>query len=196
MPEFKLERLTENLFYVTDKNWVFGLSSKERQFGLMFEVVDMYDATGDEKFEDYPILVGAAIMADKPHKSHYEGDGKPDHDGLLMDTYGYMGGVPVEHILLHSVNGKFGEIAKEFSVTEAKVVVEEPKFGTAASQGHKRIEYLQFKDNDAAQKFIRLLLEKRVGVLGMMIGFILDMPINLMGHDGWSVLRSQVNPKR
>ena len=200
----KKTELYNNLVYVTDKGWVFGLDDeKQRNFGIMFEITDMAEDTGEPEFEEYPYLVSAEIMADKCHKSFDESGEKPTHDSLLYDCKSYMGGVPIDHVLTHAVQSgtetgeAFDALKAQFTIDEAMVRTVNSNYGTYAAQNgpKSKHQYLQFKTEDAARKFIDYLVEKRCSALSVMIGFILDRPINMMGEDGWRVIRTQVYGK-
>ena len=202
----KTVRIMDSHIYSTSKNWTFGLGDDEsRQFGIMFEVIDMDEATGEPEFKDYPFVVSASIVADKPHESFNEGmdEGyKPTKSDLLYNTMSYMGGVPVDHTLSDAIKNSdesehlnaFDSLSSKFSVNEATVRGETPKYGTVAAQRGPLVEhrYLQFKTQDAAEKYVKLLLD-RAGCLGMMIGFILDRPVNMVGETGWDVISKHVH---
>lgn len=205
VPKLK-EMGSENLLYQTDPNWVFGLEDANHQFGIVYEITNMADATGEEEYEDYPFLVSAEIMAHKCHKSFDEQgfsgkecEGRADIESLRYDCKQYMGGVPIDHFLSLGVkNGNdegdaFEILAKNFTPFEAKIVTRKPTFGTWAAQNGPKtpIRYLQFKTEAAATKYVMLLAERAV-CMSMMIGFLLDRPINMMGDSGWSVVEKQV----
>jgi hypothetical protein len=206
----KKVEISENLIYVTDKSFQFGLDDdKQRQFGILFEIVNMDDATGEPEFEQYPYIVSAGIIADKCHKSFNEPDNaKPSKESLIFDTNGYMGTIPVDHILTHAIKSgseastsskqsNFDLVADQFKLNEATIITSKHDYGTIAAQQGKGTEhqYLQFKTEESAQKFIDYLIKHRISALSMMIGFILDRPINMMGNDGWSVLTDMVKGK-
>lgn len=189
----KLLEVSENLFYYTEKHFNYGLDDeKERQFGIMFEVLDTRDFD-EHADENYPFIVSAGIITDKPHESFNECEGEASKASLLYDCNSYMGTIPVDHILTHAVKGgnEQGEaweaLTKLFSCDKAKVVTTKAKFGTVAAQRGPEHEhkYFMFKDQETCMEFIEYLIEHRTGTMGMMIGFILDMPINLVGDSGW-----------
>jgi hypothetical protein len=196
--------LSDNLLYVTDKHWQFGMGENDEmhQFGIIFETIDMLEATGEKEFKQYPFLVSAEIMADNPHVSFDETGGNPDKTSLLYDCKSYMGGIPIDHELVNAVRNskeKSGEafnlVADQLSANEACVIITSPKFGTIAAQKGPGSEhkYLQFKTEEACQKFIAYILKHRISAMRMMIGFTLDKPINMIGDSGWSVMENQVN---
>lgn len=205
----KQVNITDNMVYVTDKTWKFGLEDKFHQFGIIFEIVDMHEATGEKEFKDYPFVVAASIMADKVHPSFNESSDKPTKTSLLCDCIGYMGGVPIDHTLVNGVQGseeakglpendnstEFDLVANQFKVSEARIKTFKSDYGAIAAQQGKGTEhrYLQFKTEEACQKFIDYLLKYRVSAMGMMIGFVLDKPINMIDDNGWSVVEKQVN---
>lgn len=186
----------DNYFYVTDKSFTFTLDDdKSRQFGVLFEVTDMLEATGDPEYSQYPFLVSASIVSDKVHKSLSEIE-KPNKFSLIYDAYNYMGGVPIDHVLLEEF-GDFEEIANRFKVTQAMMVEVEHKFGTYAAQHGEGAtsRYLQFKTQKDAELFIDILIKERVKSLSSMIGFILDRPINMAGNTGWDTVIKMVEGK-
>ena len=191
----KLQEIYDGRYYYTEPSFNFSLDDdKQRRFGLHVEVLNMLDATGEIEFESAPYIVSVSIVADKPHKSFDESnDGKTSKLALIEDCISYMGGVPVDHVLQDAVNGGFDEIKKQFTLDEAVLIKEKMTFGTIAAQKGKDAEYqyLRFKTEDAANKYVQLLL-KRASALTMMIGFILDRPVNMMGETGWSVIEKQV----
>lgn len=201
--------LNEGFTYVSSKNMTFTLDDdKQRTFGVLFETVDMYDATGDAEFKNYPFVVSASLMVNKLHPSFFEGEGKPDAIGLMLDCNGYMGGVCVDHVLTHEIScateaesepdaSNFEKLANQFKVNEACVKTNKHDFGTIAAQYGRGTEfsYLQFKTEAAARKYVSLLTE-RVPALSMLIGFILDRPLNMVGDSGWKTFETQVKGRR
>jgi len=188
-------KIDENKLYVTSESFTFELDDeKRRQFGVVFETTDMYEATGEEEFKDYPFLVQIGIIADKPHKSFNESDErseKPSKASLLSDCYGYMGSISVEHFLINGTkslaeqgeNG-FDAMAQNFTVLEATGM-------TYKTLSKKEVKYLAFKTEEAAQKFIDLIILHRLSAL-IFAGHILDQPVNRMGDTGWKQIITMV----
>lgn len=202
---------TERYYYQSSKDWVFQLDDdKDRQFGILYEAIDLYEATGEDEFKQYPIAVSASIIAHRPHAKFWDEAGapedvKPTLNDLRIETYRYMGGVPVDHVLANATrNAKepdkepFQCLVEQFSAAEACVITDHPRFGTVAAQSGpgSEYQYLRFKTWEAAEDYIKYLAEYRTGAMGMMIGFTLDRPINLAGETGWSVMEYQVTGKR
>lgn len=177
-----------------------GDSDADTPVGLYVEIIDMDGATGEPEFKDYPYLVSFELMAANPHPSFAEDvshAGEPDQLNLIYDAKSYMGGVPVDHTLTLAVNGGIDEIVKLFTPAEAKLVKSRPQYGTYAAQNGPgaEIKYLQFATAEAAERYVDWILQNRAGVLSMMVGFILDRPINMMGETGWNVIERQVRGK-
>ena len=199
----KLEEITTGHFYYTEKNWVFSLEDeKERQFGLYVEILNMGEATGEEAFKDYPFIVSFSLVPDKVHKSYNEEGNTPSKLGLIFDGYSYCGGVPIS--LEDTVKGgkegngePFDILTRLFSVNEACIKTDKPKYGTIAAQRgpNKEYKYFQFKTEEAALKLVNYIIEHRVSCLGLMIGFTLDRPINMAGNTGWDTFTSLVRGK-
>ena len=185
-------KLDDSKLYVTSKSFHFELDDeKPRQFGIVFETLDMYEATGEEEFKDYPYVVSIGIVADKPHKSFDESGGNPCQVSLLGDCLGYMGSISVDHVLVNGTksNAEKGEngfeaMASNFTVLEATVK-------TYKSIFERDEKYLSFKTEEAAQKFIDLVILHRLSVL-MLVGFILDQPVNRIGETGWGQITTMV----
>ena len=201
--------LSESHLYVTAKEFTFSLEDgKFRQFGVIFETTDMYDATGDKEFKEYPFIVSAQIMADRCHKSFNENDRvdvKPSKQDLLFDCLMYLGGVPIDHILTDSILGgselgqvdAFQNVAGYFNINEACVKTAVHQCGTIAAQrGKVEFKHLQFKTEEAATKFIDYIVAHRLSALSTMIGLILDKPVNLMGTTGWETIEKQVKGRK
>lgn len=191
----------------TDPNWVVLFSDDdneysendqvEHKFAVHFKAVDMYDATGEKEFEEFPIVVEATLVAANPHASFL--DGEPDtFEGRIEAAMNYMGGVPITHILQSTVVGAEGQgqdwdaIVKAFNPKEAMLKRETHRHGTwAAQNGNKPFEYLRFANIEAAERFVKMLAQ-RSAILGIMVGFILDQPINLIGDSGWSMIEHMI----
>lgn len=185
-----IEKINDELHYLTDESFKLQLSDgKDRQFGVAFRVLDMYDATGEDEFKKYPFAVEVDIVLDNPHKSFFEEDIKdPDKYMIIESCMSYMGGVPITHLLEQRVytndSKGFGGLCKNVDKDECKI-----KSRKDAQGEHK---YIMFKTYEAAVKYLTNMVNDRCGVLSIMIGFILDKPVNLIGETGWSVIEHQV----
>lgn len=193
------------LLYVTQPSWTFGLDDgDQQQFGVLFEIIDMYDATGEEEFENYPFVVEASIVAHEPSQEFAEDAGvdlSPDDYGynlaLIEMAYQYGGGVPITHIIQDEISKGSDKglqpLLKGIPKRDYDIVEVTPQFGTVAAQRGPgtRQETVHFADYDAARKYVENMLS-RLDALGVMIGFILDRPINMMGEPGWSTMEMHV----
>lgn len=208
--DLKRVELMEGHEYVTKKSFELVLNDdKNLQFGIVFQTVDMWNATGDPEFKEYPFTVSASIVMDKCHRSFDEsGMARPSKLSLLSDAMQYMGGIPIDHILTHDIifsnevrnkgykghQANFQTIVNQFNPNEAMVKSYTANFGTVAAQygSGSMFNYMQFKDEAAALKFVNYLIDHRINSLSMMIGFILDRPINLAGITGWDMVNNMV----
>ena len=184
--------IIDGYLFVTDPSFLYhDQNGDNQQFGYLFETVNMAEATGEPEFDSYPYVVSCSLMPAKVHHSFDEGDlAEPCDISRLFDAYQYAGGVPIDHTLSQDVNGGFDELCQHFTLREACIKKTTPTAGTVAAQQGKGIEfeYLQFADEDAAEKYVNLLLKDRVTAFSSLIGFILDRPINLIGDSGWKVM--------
>jgi len=192
----KFHEIIQGYYYATQENWVAGLDDDETiQLAVIAEVMDMYEATGDAEFEQYPFNLEVSIVVAYPGpawlaKAEESGEGSGDPAGALFDSYHYGGGVPIIHDLL-SIEGGGADLDR-WSARKMMWVRKKADYGTvAAQQGPGTIfEYPQFRDEKTALEFVNELL-KRVPAVMMMIGFFLDRPINMKGDLGWSVIQGQ-----
>lgn len=189
----------EGLHIAEQKGWQCTLGDDDKSVPLCYimEVIDMHGATGEAEFKKYPYLVSIGMMAVKPHKSFYEGEGKADRLSTIYDCNSYMGSVPVDHKLIQtdSLNKK---IMSKLKSGDACLVTQKPQFGTFAAQNGKGAEfqYPQFKTAEAAYEFGKQLIENYGNVTMTLCGFLLDQPINMMGETGWKTIETQVNGRK
>jgi len=199
--------INESSQYVTDKSFQLT-TDKLRQFGIVFETTNMMEATGEPQYENYPFVVSAVIVLDKPSKKFAKEAGLGNSVsklGAIAQCVSYMGGVPVDHILQDEmkssnesgIGSNFDLIANQFNATEATVNVQTSQFGTVAAQRGKLSQFksLHFATEKAAQKYIDYLILNRLFALSMLVGFILDRPINMVGHNGWSQIETMATGK-
>lgn len=187
---------SEGITIAENKAWHCELNEKSVPLCLVIEVIDMYEATGEKEFEQYPYLVSIGIMANKPHKSFYEGEGRPNKLDLIYDCNGYMGSIPVDRkfiqtdALNHNITGKL-------NIKDACLVTVKCDFGTIAAQEGKGSSFIypQFKTDEAACKYAQELVKLYGNTLMTLVGFTLDQPINLAGDSGWSQIETMVNGK-
>lgn len=186
----------EGLHIAENKSWHCEINDKKIPLCLIMEVLDMDGATGEPEFKQYPFIVSIGIIAAKPHKSFYEGKGKPNKLGLISDCNGYMGSIPVDHKLLRT-DALNKNLMGDLKAKSAKIVTHKQNFGTLAAQEGKgsEISYPQFKTAEDAYNFGRALIENYGNTLMTLVGFTLDQPINMMGEDGWKEIKTMVEGK-
>lgn len=98
------------------------------------------------------------------------------------------------HASLEDLKGDaFEALSKQFTAEEASVFRIKSQWGTVAAQQGPGTEhkYLRFATEAAARKYVQLL-SKRASAMGIMVGFILDRPINMMGETGWKQVQTMV----
>lgn len=192
----KFTEIYEGHIIAEKKVWTCEVEDKEVPLAIYIEILDMKEATGEPEFKQYPFVVSFGIMAAKPHKSFYEGEGKVERLSLLSDCHSYMGSVPIDHLLLET--DKLNKnITLELKAKDAQLTTHKAEFGTLAAQQGKgaEITYPQFKTYEAAEKWAKTMVEKYADVHMMCVGFVLDRPINMMGEPGWNTITKQVEGK-
>lgn len=193
--------LYEGHSFFSSPSWICGLEDNEElPLGFYLEVTDMYEATGEEEFKQYPFLFSISILPVNCDIEYSKDAGLSDEElegvdhAYLSDVYSYMGGVPVDHKFL-STDRLNKDLMNQLKIGQAMLVTSNPEYGTVAAQEGPGAEliYPRFKDEDDCQNFAESLIEAYGDALMMMIGFTLDAPINMAGHDGWSVIKSAVD---
>ncbi len=195
----KYTEYMENLIIADNKDWICQLEDSEKDvpLSLLIDITDMQEVTGEEGFEDYPFVMSLSIIAANPNKSLYEGEGKADRLGTIYDCNSYYGGVPVDHKFLN-IDSTNKNLMLDLKAKQAKLVTINPKFGTYAAQNGQgsSFTYPQFKTHDDALAFAKSLIDSYGNiVMGMLIGFTLDAPINMIGDTGWKTIQNHVNGK-
>jgi len=176
-------------------NWVCELDEKEVELALHIEIIDMKEATGEKEYEQYPFLVSISVIAANPHESFNEDEAnKATQMSLIEDCMSYMGGVPIDHKFIET-DRLNQDITGNLKAKEAMLITIASNFGTYAAQNGKgsKLTYPQFKTKSAAEIWAKQLVKLYSGSLMTLIGFTLDMPINMMGDIGWGVIEKQSN---
>lgn len=189
--------------YVTDPDWTIDLDDGiDRQFGVLFEVLDMYMATGEPEHEDYPFLVEASLVAHEASPEFDMHDEGFDDFWLRHAAYHYAGGVPITHLLeRQSWEGarKSGRVKKTATGLRGipqdkyEIYTIEAGFGTVAAQWGSGAEYktVRFADDAAAFQYVENLIPL-VPHIAHQVGFVLDLPVNLAGNRGWETIETHV----
>ena len=193
----KLHELYTGKYYATRKNWIAGLDDdKEVQLALFLEIIDMADATGEEQFEDYPFAFEYEIVVAYPGPewmAKVERSTSPAEtpEMALETSQSYGGGVPITHKMMGIEGG--GMDLKRFTADQMTWKKETVTHGTVAAQrGPGTVfRYPMFATEDDAYEYALELFKTADVVMGVMIGFLLDAPINMMGNTGWETIQEQ-----
>lgn len=194
--DIKYTEIVEGQYVAESKHWSCEIDERI-PLAYHIEVLNMDDATGEPEYKQYPFVVSISIIAAKPSKKFYEGDGKADRYSTIYDCVSYMGGVPVDHKFLDT--DKLNKnITEELKAKQAKLVTYKANFGTLAAQrgAGAEITYPQFKDHDVALAWAKELVSSYGDMLMTLVGFTLDQPINMAGDNGWSTIEHQVTGER
>jgi hypothetical protein len=186
----KFEEIYEGHLIASNPTWKCGLEDDmDTELSLYVEIIDMAEATGEAEFENAPFIVSVEIVAANPHRDFYEGDGEPSRMGLLSDTKSYVGGVPIDHRLIETDRINLN-LTNKLRAKDAVIVRE--RRDSQNGRGAELV-YPRFTSAEAAEKWVKKLIQSYGNVLMTMVGFTLDQPINLMGEDGWSIIRKHVS---
>ena len=192
---------SSELHVVEDPNWTFSMGALSDTVSAIFEIINMWEATGDEEYEDFPWYVNVALVPSNPKNPDrfdidtelYDLEDKNDDSfrlRMLEELYQGYGGVPITEILVDDTKG--GKESGENGAEALRKLFEgndKVQVGTYQSHLYKVDRLgLQFVDVETAKIYMQHLIDNRLGILGM-IGFILDRPVNRMGTTGWALLK-------
>lgn len=194
----KINEITENNYFIesAEGHWTCGLDDKDVKLGLYLEAINMYEATGEKQYKSYPWLFSFSILPSNPHK-RFNTEGHTSRLSRIFECNSYQGGVPVDHKLLDLDNSN-KHLMDNLSAKNAMIHETKPEFGTIAAQKGKgtSFEYPSFKTEDAAYEFaVDLATHYADLLMGIMIGFTLDGPINMAGETGWDTIKNAVSRK-
>lgn len=96
-------------YFIRDFNYVFinddGEEEKEIPLVLVAQIMDYYDAAGEDRFEKEPYGITIDILPTMEYidKKHIKAAAKgvPAEDVTYVDIVGYMGGIPIISELLN-----------------------------------------------------------------------------------------------
>ena len=171
-----IEEVTDTGVWMTDPSWTCILEENDIHLGLYVEIIDLrgYDSSEDEK--EYPFLANASVMV-IPEEASPEflddvrsgDDFEPDANDILH----YGGGVPASNFLEGIHGGPDSDVPS---------ILKKDRFG-------RKNRY--FKTYEDAEQYTKEVYASNAHAMFGLIGFLLDQPINLMGNDGWSIIRLQ-----
>jgi len=179
-----------NDLYATDEHWTCEFEDNvRRQLGVYVEIMDFYEATGDEKFAECPWMVQFEILPHEPSRGGRAFDDETlecideavgtdleyRHERMREHLKGYGGGVPLTRQITTGISAP----GKELPTPTGKVEGDDPVWP-------------MFEKYEDAKAYAKALLEQRVEGLMCLIGFVLDQPYNGMGDTGWDLLRPAV----
>jgi hypothetical protein len=144
----------------------------------MVEVIDMRDI--DHEYDDrmYPFLVGPEIMV-VPEDMHRDFKKRclnsPGDKFDIIDAKMYSGGVNAESFLF--------ECSREPPATT--------RSSFCMMKNGRGEKYPMFETAEDARMYIMDVLFENFDMLFLMIGFVLDKRVNLIGETGWDTIALQ-----
>lgn len=146
---------------------------------LVVEVTDMYEATGEEEFKDYPVAMNIGMLNKNIHES-INCDLEEDETRYIDDILCYYGMNCYLDSIIYNMDTINKNLRSELSISKATIASYENRF-TGEQQ-----EYLKFKTENDAFEFAEKLVMEYGNTIMSLIGFYLDRPINLIGDTAWS----------
>lgn len=166
--------------FLTHPRWVCALEEDDIHLGLYIEMIDASEHGFDPEDydEEYPVLLNSMIMV-VPEESHPDfmddvqrsiGD---DIEPTAFDVAQYMGGVQAAHAIE-------GVSSAAKSDVPSRIITER--------DGR---ESRWFRNAEEAEEYVKDVYIYNAHVVFMMIGFLLDQSIDMVGNDGWDMIRQQ-----
>lgn len=177
-PRPDIKKLHEEALWITDPDWTCILEEDDIHLGLYVEIIDMreHDSAYDE--DEYPVMINLSIMV-IPEEASPEfmdvvrsgGSGETEPD--VADMYSYAGGVPATTFMEGISGGP--ESAVPF-------IIKEDRRGSKSRW---------FRSHEDAEQYSKEVYAHNAHAMFGLIGFLLDHRVNLMGNDGWDIIRHQ-----
>lgn len=164
-----------NLEQYYKEGWYCGVDESEVPMTLVVEVTNMYDATGDDDYKDYPIVFTIGMI----NKNIHESIDCDSEDRTLEDIISYYGMNMYLDDVIYNMDTANKKIRDGLTINKASISSYENRFN-----GDQQ-EFLKFKNEDDAFKFAEKLVKEYGDVIMCLIGFYLDRPVNLVGNTGW-----------
>lgn len=176
----RIEEFIEGHMFLTHPRWVCALEEDDIHLGLYIEMIDASEHGFDPEDydEEYPVLLNSMIMV-VPEESHPDfmddvqrsiGD---DIEPTAFDVAQYMGGVQAAHAIE-------GVSSAAKSDVPSRIITER--------DGR---ESRWFRNAEEAEEYVKDVYIYNAHVVFMMIGFLLDQSIDMVGNDGWDMIRQQ-----
>lgn len=176
----RIEEFIEGHMFLTHPSWVCTLEEDNIHLGLYIEMIDAgeYGFDPEDYDEEYPILLNSMVLV-VPEESHPEfmdevqesiGD---DIEPTAFDVAQYMGGVQATHVIE-------GVSSAAKSDVPSRIITDR--------DGR---ESRWFRNEEEAGEYVKDVYIHNAHPVFMLIGFLLDQPINRMGNDGWDMIRQQ-----
>ena len=165
--------------------------NKEVKLGVIAEIIDLREF--DEQYDNdpYPFVIEFSLIPLEPSQKAIQETFKGydinpkevEKPYLIAEIYRYFGGVPfnIESIKANDEDKFLKEIDSEVRTRIQRL------------WGEIKVRY--FRTIEDADKFIKKVAPLRLPALSVMIGFVLDRPLNLVGWTGWDIIEHIVNDK-
>ncbi len=177
----RIEEFIEGHMFLTHPSWKCILESDNIHLGLYIEMIDASEHGFDPEDydEEYPILLNSMVMV-VPEESHpefmddvRESIGSDDIEPTAFDVAQYMGGVQASYAIE-------GVTSAAKSDVPSRIITDRDGRETR-----------WFRNTEEAEEYVKDVYIHNAHTVFMMIGFLLDQPINRAGNNGWDMIRQQ-----
>lgn len=195
--------------YATDPGWTCGLKNDEPhiQLGIYAHLINTAEYGYGEAPEDYPILCQFNVVVhnpaindsalescglDRDYFEPFENDPEAQAEAVreMLQDYG-SSGVPVDSLLVYGIRGHLEKDALGALLEGLEGVKLCDSKNPFTGEPCKVPWFSSWED---AEEFCKRALKRGDTLMGL-IGFALDKPVNMVGADGWSMIRAQVEGK-
>lgn len=180
-----IQKIYDNDYSVTQyykKGWKCILSEDETEvpMTLVVEVINMYDATGEGEFKDFPVLFSIGILNKNINENLKNNldieDGSKIYPDDVIGHYGLNCYLEQMFLDTDKINKN---LMSELKIDQACLYDYDCRFTGETKQ------FLKFKTEELAFNFAEKLILEYGDTFMTLIGFHLDKPINLMGETAW-----------
>ena len=180
----KINKIYDNDYSLSQyysKDWTCNIGDENVPMTLVLEVVNMYDATGEDEYKDYPVVFTIGMINKNIHESiTCDVDSENGEIRNLDDVIGYYGMNCYLDDTLYSIDEMNDNHKESLTIVEACLSAHLCRFS------NQQKEHIKFKNEDVAKKYAEKLINNYGHDLMDNIGDTLSEPINLMYDTAWT----------
>jgi hypothetical protein len=165
--------------------WKCEVDEREIPMTIVCIATDMYEATGEDEYKDYPVGPEIGLLNRDCHNSiskYMDNEDYSEKFSTLHDVNGYCGLATYILDEILQIDKENKKLLSELKIQDACLKSYECRFTK------KTKFYPAFKTQEKAMKFMTKLVEEYGDSIMDLIDSYLDKPINLAGKTGWETV--------